>query len=84
MRGGVGRSPPSERGGVRLARRKEGACRRHVTDEATPPDGRLARKPLKRFEDGTDYGNGEIASQSFDGIRLLSEEGVGIQLATAA
>ena len=24
---------------------KEGACRRHVTDEATRPDGRLVRKP---------------------------------------
>jgi hypothetical protein len=31
--------------GVRLARRNEGACRRHVTEEATPPDGRLAGKP---------------------------------------
>jgi len=31
--------------GVRLARRKAGADRWSVTDAATPPDGRLARKP---------------------------------------
>ena len=36
------------------------------------------RQPLERFEDRTDDGKGEIAGQSFDGIRLLSEEGVGI------
>lgn len=70
--------------GVRLVRRKEGACRRHMTDEITPPDGHLVLKPLEGFEDRTDYREAEIAGQSFDGVRLLSEERIGIQLATAA
>ncbi len=34
--------------GVRLARRDEGACRWHVTEEATPPGGHLGRKPRRR------------------------------------
>ena len=41
---GVRGAAPSGRGRVRVTRREEGACRRHVTDEATPPHGRLARK----------------------------------------
>jgi len=44
---------------VRLARRKEGACRRHVTDAATPPGGRIARKPGNNREVGSVYNNSD-------------------------
>ena len=35
--------------GVRLTRRDEGPCRRHVAEEATPSAGRLGRQPSDRL-----------------------------------
>ena len=56
--------PPDSRvswRGVRLARRNEGAARQAVTEAATPPDERLARKPLVEVEFSFGPRNGLMA-----------------------